>query len=92
MAVVRIMPQNALKVIPCHKRASGEIVGQATVYLLIRQFRRMLVGLQSLYLDGTDFIFQLLVGTELHACQLHLRQLALVAATTGSVVVSDTRK
>ena len=34
---------NALKVIPCHKRASGEIVGQPTVYLFIRQFSRMLV-------------------------------------------------
>ena len=83
---------NALKVIPCHKRASGEIVGQPTVYLFIRQFSRMLVCLQSLCLDGTNFIFQFLSARNFTPAIFTFVNLRLVAATTGSIVVSDTRK
>lgn len=65
-----------------------EVARQSPVNLLVTQLLGMLIQPQRFNFDGTYLILQHLVGTKLDALQLNLGGFRLVAAVTGSVLVS----
>ena len=78
----------ALKITARKELMRREVSRQSPVNLLVTQLLGMLIQPQRFNFDGTYLILQHLVGTKLDALQLNLGGFSLVAAVTGSVLVS----
>ena len=81
-------PAENLKTLARKELMRREVACQPPVNLFVTQFLGMLIQPQWFSFDSAYLILQYLVGTKLDALQLNLVVFRLVAAVTGSVLVS----